>query len=58
MLCDIAENMNITMYTKTTLYEKHGHVFYNVTSVRVDYKISGLKLRMDNLFDGVSLLGK
>lgn len=52
------ENMNITMYTKTHLYEKFGHVFYNVTNVRVEYKISGLKLRLDNLFDGVKVLGR
>lgn len=50
--------MNITMYTKTQLYEKHNHVFYNVTNTRVEYKISGLKLRLDNLFDGVAVLGK
>lgn len=46
------------MFTKTHLYEKHGHVFYNVTGTKVDYKISGMKLRLDNLFDGVKVLGK
>lgn len=50
--------MDITMKTKTHLYEKHGHVFYNVTSTKVDYTIDGLKLRLDNLFDGVKVLGK
>lgn len=51
------ENMDIKMITKTYLYEKHGHVFYNVTSTKVDYTLSGLKVRLDNLFDGVKSLG-
>lgn len=52
------ENMDITMITKTHLYEKGGHVFYNVTSTKIDYTIDGLKLRLDNLFEGVKVLGK
>lgn len=54
----LTENMNIVMSTKTHLYEKGGHVFYNVTSVKIDYTIDGLKLRLDNLFEGVKVLGK
>lgn len=50
--------MNIVMATKTHLYEKGGHVFYNVTSTKIDYTISGLKLRLDNLFEGVKVLGE
>lgn len=46
------------MITKTHLYEKGGHVFYNVTSTKIDYTIDGLKLRLDNLFEGVKVLGK
>lgn len=46
------------MKTKTHLYEKSGHVFYNVTSTKVDYTLSGLRLRLDNLFEGVKVLGK
>lgn len=53
-----SENMDIVMKTKTHLYEKSGHVFYNVTSTKVDYTLSGLRLRLDNLFDGVKVLGK
>lgn len=53
-----SENMDIVMKTKTHLYEKSGHVFYNVTSTKVDYTLSGLKLRLDNLFEGVKVLGK
>lgn len=49
--------MNIIMKTKTHLYEKGGHVFYNVTNTKVDYTIDGLKLRLDNLFEGVKVLG-
>lgn len=50
--------MNIVMITKTHLYEKGGHVFYNVTSTKIDYTIDGLKLRLDNLFEGVKVLGE
>lgn len=50
--------MDILLKTKTHLYEKGGHIFYNVTHTKVDYTISGLTLRLDNLFDGVPALGK
>lgn len=50
--------MDITLYTKTHLYEKFGHVFYNITETAVDFNITGLKLRLENLFDGVKVLGK
>lgn len=46
------------MRAKTHLYEKYGHVFYNITATRVEFKLDGLKLRLDNLFDGVQQLGK
>lgn len=46
------------MFTKTKLYEKAGRVFYNVTSTKVFFTLDGLKLRMDNLFEGVKLLGE
>lgn len=49
--------MNITLKTKTHLYEKDGHVFYNITGTDVDYTLSGLKVRLENLFDGVKVLG-
>lgn len=49
--------MDITLKTKTHLYEKNGHVFYNITGTQVDYTLDGLKLRLDNLFDGVKVLG-
>lgn len=51
------ENMDIILKTKTHLYEKDGHVFYNITGTQVDYTLDGLKLRLDNLFDGVKVLG-
>lgn len=50
--------MDIVLRTKTHLYEKYGHVFYNVTSTKVEFKLDGLKLRLDNLFDGVQSLGE
>ena len=46
------------MSTKTHLYEKFDHVFYNVTGTKVDFDLTGLKLRLDNLFEGVTVLGK
>ncbi|KAG5671079.1 hypothetical protein PVAND_001293 [Polypedilum vanderplanki] len=49
-------NMDIKFYTKTKLYAKHGHTFYNVTSCKVQFTMKGLKLRMENLFDGVKAL--
>lgn len=51
------ENMDIILITKTHLYEKDGHVFYNITGTNVDYTLTGLKVRLDNLFDGVKALG-
>lgn len=51
-------NMDIRMHTKTKLYQKDNHIYYNVTNVKVQYTISGLKLRLDNLFEGVKLLGE
>lgn len=50
--------MDVLMSTKTKLYENGGHVFYNVTSTKVAYTIQGLKLRLNNLFEGVKALGK
>ncbi|GAB0090478.1 uncharacterized protein DMENIID0001_052140 [Sergentomyia squamirostris] len=49
-------NMNIRMHTKTKLIERDSYVFYNVTGTKVEYDISGLRLRFDNLFDGVKAL--
>lgn len=50
--------MTIKMLTKTNLYQKNGHIHYNVTDVKVVYTLEGLKLRMDNLFEGVKVLGE
>uniref|UniRef100_A0A336MJ95 CSON002346 protein n=1 Tax=Culicoides sonorensis TaxID=179676 RepID=A0A336MJ95_CULSO len=49
-------NMDIRMHTKTKLYQKDNHIYYNVTHTKVQYTISGLRLRLDNLFEGVKLL--
>ncbi|XP_062701149.1 protein takeout isoform X4 [Aedes albopictus] len=49
-------DMDIIMKTTTSLYERDNHVFYNVTATKVDYTISGLKLHMGNLFEGVKVL--
>lgn len=50
--------MNLTVHTKIQLYEKFGHIFYNITGVQVNFQISGLKLRLHNLFNGSPLLGE
>lgn len=50
-------DMDIRLHTKTKLYQRDGHVFYNVTSAKVQYTISRLRLRLDNLFEGIKLLG-
>lgn len=52
------EKMDIVMYTKTKLYENEGFVFYNVTNLRIDYKIARLRLNFENLFDGIKALGE
>ncbi|KAL7024680.1 hypothetical protein ACKWTF_013161 [Chironomus riparius] len=49
-------NMDIKFFTKTKLYTKHGQTFYNVTNCKVQFTMEGLKLRMDNLFEGVKVL--
>lgn len=49
--------MDVLMSTKTKLYENGGHVFYNVTATKVAYTIQGLRLRLNNLFEGVKALG-
>ncbi|XP_017042201.1 circadian clock-controlled protein daywake isoform X2 [Drosophila ficusphila] len=47
-----AENMTVTMHTKTRLYSKGGFTFYNVTGLHVDFKMDGLKSYFSNLFNG------
>jgi len=53
-----AENMTVTMHTKTRLYSKGGFTFYNVTSLHVDFKMDGLKSYFSNLFNGNKQLGE
>jgi len=53
-----AENMTVTMHTKTRLYSKGGFTFYNVTNLHVDFKMDGLKSYFSNLFNGNKQLGK
>lgn len=50
--------MRVVMNAKTRLYEKGGHTFYNVTETKIDYELTGLKLRLNNLFDGLKALGE
>lgn len=53
----LAANMTINMRTKTRLVERDGFIFYNVTAVKIDYDLTGLKVHFDNLFEGVHTLG-
>lgn len=53
MFIDI-ENMDILTHTKTRLYEKGGFTFYNVTQVKVDLDMSGVKSNFENIFNGNS----
>ncbi|KAL0881075.1 hypothetical protein ABMA27_002203 [Loxostege sticticalis] len=49
-------NMTIDIVSDVKLYEKDDFVFFNVTAAHVKYNIGGLKLRMNNLFDGIDSL--
>ncbi|RVE52967.1 hypothetical protein evm_002444 [Chilo suppressalis] len=49
-------NMTIDIFSDVKLYDKDGLIFFNVTAARVKYAIGGLKLRMNNLFDGINSL--
>lgn len=40
-----------------SLYRKKGHYFYNVTAAHVDFDLGGLKLQLNNLFEGNKELG-
>lgn len=46
------------LYTTTNLYDKGDHVYYNVTAAKVNYNLNGIKIRMDNLFEGIKVLGQ
>ncbi|KAG6450672.1 hypothetical protein O3G_MSEX006716 [Manduca sexta] len=50
-------NMTIDIVSDVKLYDKDDFVFFNVTAAHVKYSIGGLKLRMNNLFDGIDSLG-
>lgn len=50
--------MTIDIVSDVKVYEKDGFTFFNVTAAHVKYSIGGLKLRMNNLFDGIKSLGK
>ncbi|XP_028157583.1 circadian clock-controlled protein-like [Ostrinia furnacalis] len=49
-------NMTIDIVSDVKLYEKEDFLFFNVTGAHVKYNIGGLKLRMNNLFDGIDSL--
>ena len=50
--------MTIDIKSDVKTYTKDDYVFFNVTAAHVKYNIGGLKLRMNNLFDGIESLGK
>ncbi|CAB3223218.1 unnamed protein product [Arctia plantaginis] len=49
-------NMTIDIISDVKLYNKDEFTFFNVTAAHVKYAIGGLKLRMNNLFDGIDAL--
>ncbi|XP_026732538.1 circadian clock-controlled protein-like isoform X2 [Trichoplusia ni] len=49
-------NMTIDIVSDVKVYTKDDYVFFNVTGAHVKYAIGGLKLRMNNLFDGIESL--
>lgn len=51
-------NMTIDIVSDVKTYDRDGFVFFNVTAAHVKYNIGGMKLRMNNLFDGIKSLGK
>ncbi|XP_017480866.1 PREDICTED: uncharacterized protein LOC108370115 [Rhagoletis zephyria] len=48
------DNLDITLYTKTRLYEKAGFTFDNVTAVRVDLNMTRVRTNFENIFNGHS----
>lgn len=49
--------LDIIVNKKTHLYERFGHIFFNITDFKVNFEISGLKMHFQNLFDPVETLG-
>ncbi|XP_067619301.1 protein takeout-like [Eurosta solidaginis] len=48
------ENLEITFYTKTRLFEKAGFTFANVTSLRVGLNMTRVRTNFENIFNGQS----
>lgn len=53
----ISENMNIKLHSTVSLYEKDGYKYYNVTNTDLNFSLSGLKVNLENLFNGLKELG-
>lgn len=58
ILVFFAGNMTIDIVSDVKPYKKDDFTFFNVTAAHVKYSIGGLKLRMNNLFDGIESLGQ
>ncbi|KAG4080260.1 hypothetical protein HA402_010752 [Bradysia odoriphaga] len=50
------QNLDIKIHADAKVYEKFGHIFYNITKADIDFTMSGLRLQLDNLFNGITLL--
>lgn len=50
--------LDIIVNEKTQLYERFGHMFFNITDFKVEVEMSGLKMHFQNLFDPVETLGE
>ena len=40
------------------MIKKKGFNFYNITTTKVQFDLGGLRLRLNNLFEGAKALGK
>lgn len=50
--------MDVEVTHDIHIVQKEGYNFFNITAVHVKFEIEGLKLRLNNLFNGAKQLGK
>lgn len=46
------------VHSTNTIYEKYGETFFNVSKIQIDFTMGGLRMKFDNLFNGIKLLGE
>lgn len=50
--------MDAEVTHEVRVIQKDGYNFFNLTNLHIKYDIEGLKLRLNNLFNGAKQLGK